>query len=159
MSEQHFITNLTPHRALLARLSLGRRNVLEVGAGHGELTGVIAEHAASVAAYEIDADLRPLPGAEGLIRFADATTQDLSFLGPSWLLISNPPYALLPWCLELIVSRGICGAVLMTSERKAPLLRDFGFRHEFTLSGADFAPAARGNHHVMSWFSPHMSAY
>lgn len=149
--EQHFITDLGPHRDLLSGMNLKQKNVLEIGAGHGELTQIIAEYAAQVVAYEIDPDLTPLPQVANLIRIADAATQDLSFLSPDWVLISNPPYAMLPWCVDIIRTHDLSGAVLMTSDRKMPLLQAAGFTLMFTLPGTAFTPVSRGDHSVMMW--------
>jgi 16S rRNA (adenine1518-N6/adenine1519-N6)-dimethyltransferase len=74
--------------------------VLEIGAGTGTMTAVIADQAGTVVAYEVDASLAPilsetvgdLENVE--LRFEDASKLDLgSVLGEGdWTLIANLPY-------------------------------------------------------------------
>jgi len=75
-------------------------HVVEIGAGTGTLTGVLAGIAKTVVAYEIDPSLESVltsgvgsrPNVE--IRIADASGIDLdAVLGPGrWTLVSNLPY-------------------------------------------------------------------
>jgi len=74
--------------------------VVEIGAGTGALTRVLARVARFVVAYEIDTSLEPVLGAavghlgNVEIRIADAAKLDLDEVlpGGSWTMVSNLPY-------------------------------------------------------------------
>ena len=75
-------------------------NVVEIGAGTGTLTGALAQVAANVVAYEIDAHLEPIleatvGGRSNVeIRIADASRICLQdeLSGTPWTLVANLPY-------------------------------------------------------------------
>jgi 16S rRNA (adenine1518-N6/adenine1519-N6)-dimethyltransferase len=98
---QNFLSdpNVVNKLVSLARVD-GDVNVVEIGAGTGTLTGVLAAVAHSVVAYEIDPHLEPILAATvgGLpnvdLRIADASTIRLEdeLPGAPWALVANLPY-------------------------------------------------------------------
>jgi 16S rRNA (adenine1518-N6/adenine1519-N6)-dimethyltransferase len=98
---QNFLTdpNVVNKMVALARID-GDTNVVEIGAGTGTLTGVLAGIARTVVAYEIDSHLEPILAATvgGLpnvdIRIADAPAIRLEdeLPGSPWVLVANLPY-------------------------------------------------------------------
>lgn len=78
----------------------GDTNVVEIGAGTGTLTGVLAGVASTVVAYEIDPHLRPilaatvggLPNVEVRIADASAIRLEDELPGTPWTLVANLPY-------------------------------------------------------------------
>jgi 16S rRNA (adenine1518-N6/adenine1519-N6)-dimethyltransferase len=98
---QNFLSdpNVVNKLVSLAKLD-GTTNVVEIGAGTGTLTGVLAGVAHTVVAYEIDPHLEPilrstvghLPNVD--IRIADASGICLEdeLPGAPWTLVANLPY-------------------------------------------------------------------
>jgi 16S rRNA (adenine1518-N6/adenine1519-N6)-dimethyltransferase len=98
---QNFLADPNIVRKLIDTAGLTPESqVLEIGAGTGTMTAVIAEQAGTVIAYEVDESLAPilsetvgdLENVE--LRFEDASKLDLgSALGDGdWTLIANLPY-------------------------------------------------------------------
>jgi 16S rRNA (adenine1518-N6/adenine1519-N6)-dimethyltransferase len=97
---QHFLAdaNITRKIAALADLGPGSK-VVEVGAGTGTLTRALADTAARVVAYEVDAGLRPVleevtAGLPVELRFADVMDVDFgeALDGSGWKMVANLPY-------------------------------------------------------------------
>lgn len=97
---QHFLAdpNIIDRIVLEADVTPGDR-VIEVGAGTGTLTGVLAGAGAAVIAYEVDRSLRPLllsvvADLDVELRFEDALVADWTgeFATGDWKLIANLPY-------------------------------------------------------------------
>lgn len=97
---QHFLAdaNVTRKIVRLANLTSASR-VVEIGAGTGTLTNVLATTGARVVAYEIDRGLigvleevAAAPNVE--IRHADITDVDLTSAldGQGWVMVANLPY-------------------------------------------------------------------
>jgi 16S rRNA (adenine1518-N6/adenine1519-N6)-dimethyltransferase len=86
--------------------------VVEIGAGTGTLTRSLAATGATVVAYEIDENLRPvledsLAGVDVELRFADAMKVDLDADLPpgDWIMVANLPYGVgTPLLLEALAS-------------------------------------------------------
>jgi 16S rRNA (adenine1518-N6/adenine1519-N6)-dimethyltransferase len=97
---QNFLADPNIVRKIVATADVGEGRVIEVGAGTGSLTSVLAAGADRVVAYEVDADLLPIlaetvsgrPNVE--IRNADASTVSLGkeLDGEPWILVANLPY-------------------------------------------------------------------
>lgn len=149
MAEQHFLKDLDQHLAIFRKAGLHGRKVLEIGAGHGELTNAIIQEGAHCTAVELDEALTGQIDSSATLLIGDAQDLDLSFLDPSWACICNPPYSLLPWLLQTLETHGVQDALIMSSERKLSLLTEAGFAPCFELSGQAFNPPARGRHIVM----------
>jgi 16S rRNA (adenine1518-N6/adenine1519-N6)-dimethyltransferase len=98
---QNFLADPNIVRKLIDTAELTPESqVLEIGAGTGTMTAVIAEQAGTVIAYEVDESLSPIlsetvGNLENVeLRFEDASNLDLgSVLGEGeWTLIANLPY-------------------------------------------------------------------
>lgn len=99
-------------RACVPDEEVGRARVVEIGAGTGALTGLLAERAASVAAIERDRDLVPLlaralEGTHARVVEGDAQSVDLAaLLGPPdapRVLCGNLPYVITGPLLRMAV--------------------------------------------------------
>ena len=111
---QHFLAdpNLIDKVVATAEITAGER-VVEVGAGTGALTSVLATVGAGVVAYEIDLRLRPLleevlAGTGVDLRFADVMDLDLAveLNGSPWKLVANLPYNVgTPLLVDLLLRR------------------------------------------------------
>lgn len=98
---QNFLADPNIVRRIVAEAKLDESSqVVEIGAGTGTITSVLAERAKIVVAYEIDGSLEPIL-AETLgtrknveLRFEDASRTDLDrALGAgTWTLVGNLPY-------------------------------------------------------------------
>lgn len=98
---QNFLADPNIVRRIVAEAELdGSSQVIEIGAGTGTITAVLAERARIVVAYEIDVSLEPIL-AETLgarknveLRFEDASRIRLDeALGPgTWTMVGNLPY-------------------------------------------------------------------
>lgn len=97
---QNFLTDPNIVRRIVALAEVDGQKVVEIGAGTGALTAVLAERAGHVLGFEIDAALRPIltdtVGHLGNVelRFEDAAGIDLAseLDGGPWTLVSNLPY-------------------------------------------------------------------
>lgn len=109
---QHFLAdpNIVDRIVRLAGVGPQTR-VVEIGAGTGTLTRALAATGATVVAYEVDEDLRPVledslrDAGNVAIRFADALDVDFAAdLGPGpWTLVANLPYNVgTPLVLDLL---------------------------------------------------------
>jgi len=135
----------TMARACVPDEDVGHARVLEIGAGTGALTRLLAERAREVVAIERDRDLVPLlvrelDGTSVRVVVADATRVDWqSLLGEPIdrsprVLCGNLPYAITGITLHLAVDRAACldRAVFMVQSEVAqrltaqPATRSFG---------------------------------
>lgn len=98
---QNFLADPNIVRKLIGAADLTPRSqVLEIGAGTGTMTAVIADRADTVIAYEIDESLSPIlsetvGGLENVeLRFGDVAKLNLgTVLGEGeWTLVANLPY-------------------------------------------------------------------
>jgi 16S rRNA (adenine1518-N6/adenine1519-N6)-dimethyltransferase len=122
-------------RACITDDEVGRARVVEIGAGTGALTLLLAERAASVAAIERDRDLVPLlaqalEGTRARAIEADAQSVDLrALLGEAdaaapRVLCGNLPYSITGQLLRLAVENAECfeRAVFMVQDEVAQRL-------------------------------------
>jgi 16S rRNA (adenine1518-N6/adenine1519-N6)-dimethyltransferase len=122
-------------RACVPDDEVGRARVVEIGAGTGALTLLLAERAASVAAIERDRDLVPLlaqavDGTCARVVEADAQSADLpALLGPAdptapRVLCGNLPYSITGALLRLAVENAAAfdRAVFMVQDEVAQRL-------------------------------------
>ena len=110
---QHFLVDPNLVKKVVETAQVGPDDlVLEVGAGVGNLTAVLAETGARVVSYEVDRRLSPVL-AETLacyadrveIRMEDATRVDWkeALDGGDWVMVSNLPYGVgTPLLMEMI---------------------------------------------------------
>lgn len=100
---QNFITDTNLLTAIVSDAKItATDNVLEIGAGAGALTAIIAERANKVLAVEIDEKLRPVladalkENQNAEVVFGDFLKQDFSVLteklGDSFKVVANLPY-------------------------------------------------------------------
>lgn len=143
--EQHFITDLSYHETILKSLPLKGKKVLEIGAGHGELTNIILKQdVALLEAYEIEEGLCKLPNSSNFRLFeVDARTiKPKHYRG--YCLISNPPYQLLPLVRQIIKEAEIEDVLLMIPERR---FGEFpGYTIAANITGEVFDPPSNGRH-------------
>ena len=110
---QHFLVDVNLVKKIVATAKIGPESrVLEVGAGVGNLTAVLAQTGAQVVAYEIDQRLAPVlakqlaPWADRVeIRMGDATGVDWNqaLSGSGWVMVANLPYGVgTPLLLEML---------------------------------------------------------
>lgn len=160
--EQHFLRDTTSHARILAALKehIEGRNVLEIGAGHGELTDLITNaEPQRVEAFEIDGRLV----AEAMktksfdyhtkngylfFRVEDVRhARDLDRYA-GWTMISNPPYALLPFIRELIDRLNMRNVLLMIPASEGELFPEFEVLD--ILNGElAFSPPSTGQHLII----------
>lgn len=98
---QNFLADPNIVRRLIDAADLTRKSqVLEIGAGTGTMTAVIAERADTVVAYEVDESLSPIlsetvGGFDNVeLRFGDASKLSFSeaLEEGQWTLVANLPY-------------------------------------------------------------------
>ena len=98
---QNFLVDQSIVRKIVSVAHVDRtRSVVEIGAGTGTLTGALADKAARVVAYEVDAHLEPVlravvgDRANVEIRIADAANVRLEteLADGNWTMVSNLPY-------------------------------------------------------------------
>lgn len=125
---QHFLIdpNVTNRIVSVAAVGPGDR-VVEVGAGAGTLTRVLAATGAEVVAYEVDERLRPLlaevlAGTGVDVRFGDAARIDLAgeLGGSGWVMVANLPYNVgTPLLLELLQEGHLVERFVVMLQREA----------------------------------------
>ncbi|MFP3913398.1 MAG: 16S rRNA (adenine(1518)-N(6)/adenine(1519)-N(6))-dimethyltransferase RsmA [Actinomycetota bacterium] len=108
---QHFLAdaNLIAKMVAVANVAAGD-SVVEVGAGTGALTRALADTGATVVAFEIDPQLRPvleevLGGSGVRVEYRDVMDVDLraELAGGPWKLVSNLPYNIgTPLLMEIL---------------------------------------------------------
>ncbi len=151
--EQHFLTVLTPYKALISRLNLTSHTILEFGIGHGEITQFILDQTPKrVIGYELDPHLVEITHPNLLIKGGDFTKRSFDFLhsGGPYGIISNPPYSTLPFIKKHIIDRyHINDVILMISPKYRDLFPDYF--HLLTFDGTAFNPPSASSHHVYGW--------
>ncbi len=110
---QHFLIDLNLVKKVVKTARVGPGDpVLEIGAGVGNLTAVLAQTGARVVSYEIDHRLAPVLaetlesyGPQVEMRMEDAMKVDWSEAldGEGWVMVSNLPYGVgTPLLMEMI---------------------------------------------------------
>lgn len=110
---QHFLVDANLVRKIVKTAGIGPgHQVLEVGAGVGNLTAALAETGARVVCYEIDSRLQPVltetlasHAGNVEIRMEDALAVDWNPVldGGDWVMVSNLPYGVgTPLLMEMI---------------------------------------------------------
>jgi 16S rRNA (adenine1518-N6/adenine1519-N6)-dimethyltransferase len=97
---QHFLADANITRRIVDVADVGPGSkVVEIGAGTGTLTRVLAETGCRVVSYEIDEGLRSVleevtSGLDVEMRFADVVRVDFSTAleGSEWAMVANLPY-------------------------------------------------------------------
>lgn len=138
--QQHFLTTFAAYQALVNTLPLAGRTVLDIGMGHGEVTRLLlAAGAEHVIGFEIDPSLPDVADPRVEVIIGDIRQQEDA------AVVSNPPYDLLPYLLDLFERKRIEDVVLMTPPSKVPA----GFTTVFELGVHAFDPPATGRHLVI----------
>ncbi len=126
---QHFLVDVNLVKKIVRTAAVGADDqVLEVGAGVGNLTAALAETGARVLAYEIDDRLAPVL-AETVsswtnrveIRMEDAMAVDWdrTLSGPGWVMVSNLPYGVgTPLLLEMLQRAPAVGRFVVMLQRE-----------------------------------------
>lgn len=98
---QNFLTDTNLLRAIVQDAQIDNDNVLEIGAGAGALTKVLAQRANKVVAFEIDKSLEPvllenLKDANAQVIFQDFLETDeediQKLVGKNYKVVANLPY-------------------------------------------------------------------
>ncbi|MDJ0270574.1 MAG: methyltransferase [Aigarchaeota archaeon] len=122
--DQHFLLSSDVASRLVEVADVGRSDVvLDLGAGHGNITLAASRRAGKVLALEKDRRLIPI------LRENVATCDNVVVISADFLkaqlphfskLVSNPPYSLAEALLNRLIRRGVAGASLLFPE---PLAR------------------------------------
>jgi len=99
---QNFIFDTNFLQSIIDKIDIENKCVLEIGAGAGTLTSIIAKKAKKVVAFEIDTNLKPIL-EENLselnnveVVFGDIMKFDMDFiedkLGQDYVMVANLPY-------------------------------------------------------------------
>jgi len=99
---QNFIFDTNFLQSIIDKIDIENKCVLEIGAGAGTLTSIIAKKAKKVVAFEIDTNLKPIL-EENLselnnveVVFGDIMKFDIDFiedkLGQDYVMVANLPY-------------------------------------------------------------------
>jgi 16S rRNA (adenine1518-N6/adenine1519-N6)-dimethyltransferase len=117
---QHFLTDGNIIRRILEAAAVGRKDtVLEIGPGHGALTGPLIETGARIIAVEKDHHLVQELGmrfgaVDNLeLHAGDATKVDLKGLGPFTRVVANLPYSVSTPLTFRILDLDVVYSVLM----------------------------------------------
>ena len=144
----HTLSQIQEFEALLSRLNLREKRLLEFGAGSGVLSALVcACQPRLLRSYELEVGICSFQNKRFELIEQDPTQADLSYLDESWGIISNPPYSELPFIRDVIEQKGIKNVILMVGEEH---LADFpGYTFEFVLPGNAFNPPASGRHFIL----------
>ncbi|MFI5298210.1 MAG: hypothetical protein ACHREM_08945 [Polyangiales bacterium] len=133
-----------PYRKVLSTLSIEGKHILEIGAGHGELTALILEQLPrTIIAYEIEHGLCTLRHPQLFVCESDVQLADAAIFD-NVAVISTPPYSLLPFLRARIDEHDVRDVVLMIPPRQREHFADFRVLGEFP--GESFSPPDRGTH-------------
>jgi 16S rRNA (adenine1518-N6/adenine1519-N6)-dimethyltransferase len=143
--QQHFLQSDPIVEALVEAGEVREKQVLEIGAGTGNITEVLVEEAESVVAVEADTDL-----ASGLERrFSGRSLEVKNSVFPDVDLpdfdrcVSNPPFALTREVLEFLGKRQTMSALVLQEEMADRLVADPGqdrYGHLTVKTLLDFVP-------------------
>jgi 16S rRNA (adenine1518-N6/adenine1519-N6)-dimethyltransferase len=143
--QQHFLQSNPIVEALVEAGEVGQKQVLEIGAGTGNITEVLVEEAESVVAVEADADL-----ASGLERrFSEQNLEVKNSVFPDVNLpdfdrcVSNPPFTLTREVIEFLGKRQAMSALVLQEEMADRLVADPGqnrYGHLTVKTLLDFVP-------------------
>jgi 16S rRNA (adenine1518-N6/adenine1519-N6)-dimethyltransferase len=181
---QNFLHDQTAIRRIVAALGdIATQTVIEIGPGHGAITGILASHAARVIALELDRELAPrLQSLLGSDRVSVLEQDVLQFdfagasaaSGQRLAVVGNLPYYITsPILLKLAENwASLDRAVLMVQREvadrivAAPGSRDYGLlsvtvqmhgpvERLFTLAPGAFSPPPEVHSTVFRWrFAP-----
>ena len=143
--QQHFLQSNPIVEALVEAGEVREKQVLEIGAGTGNITEVLVEKAESVVTVEADTDL-----ASGLERrFSGRSLEVKNSVFPDVNLpdfercVSNPPFALTREVLEFLGKRQTMSALVLQEEMADRLVADPGqnrYGHLTVKTLLDFVP-------------------
>ena len=146
--DQHFTVNVEPFKRIIVAASLRGARVLEIGAGHGEITQLILdEEPAHLRAYELE------PGLCSLKHSALELCERSFVLGDvhsmrGWCMVSVPPYTLLGLIRESLTWLAPSRVILLVPRRVLPAFSDFSIYE--TIDGATgFEPPSNGEHAII----------
>lgn len=146
--DQHFTVKLEQFKRIIHAAGVGGMRVLEIGAGHGEITQLILdEHPAQLRAYEVERGLCTLKHELLDLRERPFTFDEaLGMRG--WSIVSAPPYCLLGTIREALKWLAPPRAVLLVPARAVPVFSDFDVF--CTLDGSTaFSPPSNGEHAIV----------
>jgi len=147
-ADQHFTVDVMPFRQAISAAGIRDMHVLEIGAGHGEITRLILdERPAQLRAYEIERGLCAIRHTLLDLREEAFTQASIASLR-GWCIICTPPYSLLGTIREALTWLAPPRAVLLVPVRLLTAFSDFNI---FTvISGkAGFDPPSKGEHAII----------
>lgn len=149
--QQHFLNpknNELKQKILNKLKNLNYKNVVELGAGKGDFTALFKDCGHKIIAYEIDPTLQEefkinAPNAT----FIQKDIKDIDKIDKQDILISAPPYDLLPMIAEKFIDDNR-KYILMVPKKYFELFKDYEII--YVLEGEEFNPPSRGEHYVIT---------
>lgn len=140
--EQHYLIDTSTHERVLPDLT--GKDVLEVGVGHGELTELILrKNPRAIIGYEIAKGVCKIDDLRFTLVEEDIRLSRRSFNG--YVLVSNPPYSLLPYIRHEINPKE---AILMVPSTALDMFPEY--KTLASLPGTAFDPPSKGTHHIIA---------
>jgi 16S rRNA A1518/A1519 N6-dimethyltransferase RsmA/KsgA/DIM1 with predicted DNA glycosylase/AP lyase activity len=149
--QQHFLVDTKALEALLERLRLDGRTVVDFGLGRGRIAELALDAGAvRVIGFEIDPSVVPadLDARIGVVidDFTSAQAEGLVPLGAT--VVAAPPYDQLPFLYELFKRRQVVDIILMVPSVFGSAAPE-GFKLWGVLDGTAFDPPAKGQHLIV----------
>jgi len=124
-------------------------NIIELGAGKGDFTKTFMNSGCHILSYEIESSFR----AEFEKNTINATFYvrdiiDNIYMDEKDIIVSAPPYTLLPFINEKYIKPKNMRYILMVSERCLKLFKDY--KIIYNLFPDDFIPQSKGKHFIIT---------
>lgn len=164
--QQKMLKNTKEYKNLINTIGFVTKDttVIEIGCGTGVLTKLIVEaKPKEILGFEIDnsfydilykninIDMNTkftLYGEFSIPAFININKNNTEF--HNYVLISNPPYDILPMIDKFISDFNIKKVILMIPERLLEYYISLGYKQHFFLNGNDFEPSSTGLHYIIS---------
>ncbi len=150
--QQHFLKpkDSKLKEEILQRLkNIKFQRVVELGAGKGDFTTLFKDCGHEIIAYEIDGELKEefninVPNA----KFIQMDINELEKIESQDILISAPPYDLLPMISKKFINDSNRKYILMVPQKHFKLFKDYEII--YVLGGEEFTPQSRGEHYIIT---------
>lgn len=146
--DQHFTVAVQPFKRAIRAAGLAGHKVLEIGAGHGEITQLILdERPALLRSYEIERGLCTLRHELLELREESFVLGDAMTMR-GWSIVSVPPYCLLGTIRETLQWLMPARAILLVPSYALSAFSDFNVL--CMLDGStSFSPPSKGDHAII----------